>query len=76
MTYILGPMHKTTLLVDDAKIRKARQALGTKGIRDTVDKALDEVIATRSRRKFVDDMLSLKWFDKEVLMNVRKEAWK
>lgn len=69
-------MHKTTLLVDDAKIRRAQRVLGTKGIRDTVDKALDEVIATRSRREFVDDMLSLKWFDREILMNVRKEAWK
>jgi len=69
-------VHKTTLVVDDKKVARARKLLGTKGIRDTVDRALDEVIAVRSRRKFVEDMASLKWFDKEVLLKVRKEAWK
>lgn len=69
-------MHKTTLVVNDRKIARARRLLGTKGIRDTVDRALDEVIAVRERRKFVQEMASLKWFDEGILLNVRKEAWR
>jgi hypothetical protein len=69
-------VHKTTLVVNDRKIARARKLLGTKGIRDTVDRALDEVIALKSRQRFAEDMASLKWYDKEVLLNVRKLAWK
>ena len=51
MPYILIVMHKTTLVVDDKKLAKVRRLLGTKGIRDTLDRALDEVIALDARRR-------------------------
>ncbi len=69
-------MHKTTLIVDDKKIARARRLLGTKGIRDTIDRALDEVIAIRARGRVVDQLRTMDGLDERVLRNARKEAWK
>lgn len=69
-------MHKTTLLVDDAKIRRARKLLGTTGIKDTIDRALDEVIALAARRTFIDRMGRMEGFDRKILLNVRERAWR
>lgn len=56
-------MHKTTLILDDAKLRRARKVLGTKGIRDTIDRALDEVIALDARRRLVERLRTMKGLD-------------
>lgn len=47
-------MHKTTVVVDDRKIARARKILRTTGIRDTLDRALDEVLALEARRRSLD----------------------
>lgn len=69
-------MHKTTLLVDDKKIARVRKLLGTRGIRDTIDGALDEVIAVRARHKAVEQLRSMEGLDEKVLRHARKEAWR
>lgn len=69
-------MHKTTLVIDDKKIARARKLLGTKGIRDTIDRALDEVLLLESRRKVVEQLRTMEGLDERVLRNVRKEAWR
>jgi Arc/MetJ family transcription regulator len=56
-------MHKTTLMLDDAKLRRARKVLGTKGIRDTIDRALDEVLAVDARRRLVERLRTMKGLD-------------
>ena len=61
--YILDQMHKTTLMLDDAKLRRARRVLGTKGIRDTIDRALDEVLAVDARRRLVEKLRTMKGLD-------------
>ena len=52
-------MHRTTLVIDPRKLAKARRLLGTKGIKDTVERALDEVIAYEARRKAVERMRAM-----------------
>jgi Arc/MetJ family transcription regulator len=56
-------MHKTTLVLDEAKLRRVRKMLGTKGIRDTVDRALDEVIALDARRRLVEKLRKMDGID-------------
>jgi hypothetical protein len=56
-------MHKTTLVIDEAKLRRAKKVLGTKGIRDTIDRALDEVIALEARRRHVERLRHMKGID-------------
>ncbi|MGH2377107.1 MAG: type II toxin-antitoxin system VapB family antitoxin [Candidatus Limnocylindria bacterium] len=69
-------MHKTTLMVDDKKIARVRRLLGTKGIRDTIDQALDEVIAVRARRRVIEQLRTMEGLDENMLRNARKEAWR
>lgn len=56
-------MHKTTLVLDDAKLKRARKVLGTKGIRDTIDRALDEVLALEARRRLVERLRRMDGID-------------
>jgi hypothetical protein len=45
---------KTSLVIDRAKLAKAREILGTQTIAATVDASLDEVIALAARRRLLD----------------------
>jgi hypothetical protein len=45
---------KTSFEVDFAKVARAKKLLGTSTLTDTVDAALDEVIALQRRRELVD----------------------
>jgi len=56
-------MHKTTLVIDDAKLRRVRKVLGTKGIKDTIDRALDEVLALDARRRLVQKLRTMNGLD-------------
>lgn len=69
-------MHKTTVMVDDRKLARVRKLLGTKGIRDTYEAALDEVIAVHARSAVVEQLRTMQGLDEKVLRNVRKEAWR
>ena len=69
-------MHKTTILVDDKKLARVQKVLGTKGIRDTFDRALDEVLALDARRRVVERLWTMEGIDERVLRNARKEAWR
>lgn len=69
-------MHKTTIVVNDRKLSRVRRLLGTKGIRDTYEAALDEVIAVRKRPAAARRLIEMDGIDGDVLRNVRKEAWR
>ncbi len=56
-------MQKTTLVLDHAKVRRVRKMLGTKGIRDTVDRALDEVLALDARRRLIEKLRNMEGID-------------
>ena len=47
-------MRKTTLVVDDAVIEQAAEILGTKGIKQTVDAALNEVLRHYAREHLIE----------------------
>lgn len=47
-------MAKTTLDVDEVKLDAAKHILGTRTLRDTVDRALDAVLALAARRRTVN----------------------
>ena len=66
---------KTTVWVDPKKLERARRILGTRGVRDTIDGALDEVLAVEVRRKFVDRLREMKGLDLDD-PEVMSEAWR
>lgn len=49
-----GTRRKTSFEVDFAKVESAKRILGTNSLTDTVDAALDEVIALMQRRRLVE----------------------
>ncbi len=56
-------MHRTTLVIDSAKLAKVRRLLGTKGIKDTIERALDEIIALEARRRAVEQLRTMDGLD-------------
>jgi len=56
-------MHKTTLVVDDFVIEQASEILGTKGIKQTVDAALHQVLVRYAKEHFME--VSLRCIDFE-----------
>lgn len=66
---------KTSFAVDTAKVAAAQEVLGTKGLTDTVDAALSEVVKLRQRRALVELLFSpgaLELDDPEVM----RGAWR
>ncbi len=62
-------------MLDDAKLRRARRILGTKGIRDTIDRALDEVLAVDARRRLVEKLRTMKGLDLDNA-EIMAKAWR
>jgi Arc/MetJ family transcription regulator len=56
-------VRKTTLQIDDQVIDRAREILGTKGIKDTVDAALREVLVADARRRDSERMRTMRGLD-------------
>lgn len=56
-------MHRTTLEFDEGKLAEAQRVLGTRGIKDTFDRALDEVIAADLRRRAYERLRTLDGLD-------------
>lgn len=50
----IGTRRKTSFEIDTAKVEAAKQVLGTKGLTDTVDTALDEVVKRRGRERLIE----------------------
>lgn len=53
-------MRKTTLVVDEQLLRRASAVLGTTGLKATVDRALEEVVAADSRRRFAERLREMR----------------
>ena len=66
---------KTSFNVDFAKVERAKKLLGTATLTDTVDAALDEVIARQRRSELVDLL-----FENEAIelanAEVMADAWR
>lgn len=68
-------MAKTTLDVDEAKVDAAKLVLGTKTLKDTVDRALDTVLAADTRRRTIDRLRRMDGLDLDK-PEVMDAAWR
>ena len=75
MAILNSAMHKTTVVVDDRKLASARRILGTTGIRDTFDRALDEVIALGARRREIERLRTMRGMELD-RPEVMRKAWR
>lgn len=65
--YATGMTRRTTVEIDDAQLHAAQVALGTTGLKDTVDAALREVIRSAKRRRLADRLAAGEGFDRDPL---------
>jgi Arc/MetJ family transcription regulator len=49
----IGCVRRTTLDIDEEMLAKAREILGTRGIKDTVDEALREVVRREAGERLI-----------------------
>lgn len=67
---------RTTLEIDEDRLRAAQGVLGTKGLKDTVHRALDEVVRADLRRRLADRLTSGAGFDTDELSDeARRRRW-
>jgi Arc/MetJ family transcription regulator len=56
-------MRKTTVKIDDEKIARAREILGTARISDTIDAALRETIRRAAAERLIQRMATMEGLD-------------
>jgi Arc/MetJ family transcription regulator len=57
-------VRRTSIDIDDEKLERAQRVLGTTGIRDTVERAFDEVIRADLRRQLAEQIRTGKGIDR------------
>lgn len=67
-------MRRTSLEIDDNRLARAQRVLGTSGIKETIDRALEEVIRADLRRRLAERIRSGEGIDRgdEVLEASRR----
>jgi Arc/MetJ family transcription regulator len=68
-------MHKTTLEVDEILVQRASVILGTRGLKATVHRALEEVVAREARQRFVERLQHMQGLDLDQA-DLMAEAWR
>ncbi len=72
--YSAGVKRRTTIEIDDELLARAREVLGTNGLRDTVHAALDEVVKARLRAELADQLADPDGFDWDAMLEARR-SW-
>ncbi len=56
-------MHRTTIVLTQKKLAKVRRVLGTTGIKETVERAFDEILAMEVRKHAVERLIKMEGID-------------
>jgi Arc/MetJ family transcription regulator len=68
-------VRKTTIVIDDELIAEAKEALGTTGLKETIDAALTEAVKARARREHVERLRTMRGLDLDK-PEVMDQAWR
>lgn len=68
-------MRKTTISIDEDAAAEAGRVLGTKGLTETVNQSMREVVAMEARRRFVDRLRRMEGMDLDDPA-VMAQAWR
>lgn len=65
---------RTTIEIDDGLVEEAREVLGTRGLRDTVEAALTEAVRAARRRRLAERLVTGEGLDlgEDILAEVRR----
>jgi Arc/MetJ family transcription regulator len=68
-------MRKTTLELDDDLFERARRVLGTRGLKATVRRAFEEVVALDARQRAIQQLQEMDGLDLD-RPDVMSQAWR
>lgn len=68
-------MSKTTVDVDQGKVAAAREVLGTRTLRDTIDRALDVVLAEKATERLIRRLQTMDGLELDD-PDVMRSAWR
>lgn len=68
-------LHKTTIEIDEALVARAGAILGTRGLKATVQRALEEIVAQEARRRLTDRLRTMQGLDLDK-PEVMEQAWR
>jgi Arc/MetJ family transcription regulator len=68
-------MRKTTLEIDEALFERTREVLGTRGLKATVQRAFEEVLASDARRRAIAQLATMSGLDLDN-PDVMTTAWR
>jgi len=73
MPYAGDMERRTSIEIDDDKLGRVQRILGTKGLKDTVDRAFDEVLRAHLRRELIEQIRTGEGIDRgeEILTQTR-----
>ena len=71
--YSGGMVRRTTIEIDDDLLHRAQEALGTRGLKDTVEAAFDEAIRMHLQMRFLERLRTGEGIDRgpEMLAQTR-----
>lgn len=67
---------RTTIEVDEQLLDAARQVLGTRGLKDTVDRALSEIVRAHRRRELAEQLHTGEGIDRGDAVLSRSREWR
>ena len=68
-------IRRTTIEIDDDLLSKAQEVLGTTGLKDTVDAALDEVVRAHLKRRLIERIRTGKGIDRSARVLRASKRW-
>lgn len=69
-------MRRTSLEIDEEILERAQRVLGTHGIKDTIDKALDEVLRADLRRRLAERIRTGDGVDRSEELLQESRSWR
>lgn len=69
-------MRRTSLEIDENQLARARRVLGTSGIKETIDRALEEVIRADLRRRLAERIRSGEGIDRDDTVLEASRRWR
>jgi Arc/MetJ family transcription regulator len=68
-------MRRTSVEIDEAQLARAQEAFGTKGVKDTIARALDEAVRAELRRRLAQRIRSGEGVDRGDELLAQSRRW-
>lgn len=69
------PMKRTSVEIDEERLARAQEVLGTRGIKDTIDRALEEVLRAALKRRLAERVRSGEGIDRSDELLEASRRW-